>query len=173
MKICQPYPHLDRLQSTQAELRKIVKSQPFFWKIIGKLMRGFCEFFRFSANLIVQKAKAKRSEHPERNSDAKRSDFASLSLFFAIKRIRNANWTPCTYHMKKDLTKLVFPLMIYLIEFQCSKCDMKFIQVHTLLRHEELHLNKDYKPAKYTARDFSGVVARSFTIQNCERRSQL
>ena len=34
-------------------------------------------------------------------SDAKRSEFASLSLFFAIKRIRNANWTPCVEDILK------------------------------------------------------------------------
>ena len=36
-----------------------------------------------------------RSEHPQVFCEAKRNEFASLSQFFAIKRIRNANLDPC------------------------------------------------------------------------------
>ena len=47
------------------------------------------------ANFLKKKiAKRKRSERQIIFCEAKRSEFASLSLFFAIKRIRNANLPP-------------------------------------------------------------------------------
>ena len=82
-----------------------------FEAVFVKKMRGFCENFRFSANLDLENAKRKRSERSLIFCEAKRIRFAFE--IFAIKRTSHCECTPLVGGKKKKSVKSL-PFLLFL-----------------------------------------------------------
>jgi len=128
----------------------MINFEPLSKLSLLKKMRGFCENFRFSANLDLQKAKRKRSESEAnalqfsaKRSEAKRIRFAFA--IFAIKRTSHCECTPLVYGPKRvsavlirvwktlDTAKYIFLYLKGQVDFPRTLCFYKNLNALAML----------------------------------------